>query len=101
MELDEDEGQIVTLTDEDGNEFTLEHLDTLVHNGQTYLAFFPTVEEDENPDGSDTESEYGLILLKLVQNDGTEELSTLDSEEEMECIYQKFMERLSQDMDDA
>ena len=28
------------VTDEDGNEFELEHLDTLEYNGQTYMAFF-------------------------------------------------------------
>ena len=26
----------ITVTDEDGNEFELEHLDTLEYNGQTY-----------------------------------------------------------------
>ena len=30
----------ITVTDEDGNEFELEHLDTLEYNGQTYMAFF-------------------------------------------------------------
>lgn len=29
----------ITVTDEDGNEFELEHLDTLEYNGQTYMAF--------------------------------------------------------------
>ena len=37
----------ITVTDEDGNEFELEHLDTLELNGQTYLAFFPAVQEGE------------------------------------------------------
>ena len=40
----------ITVTDEDGNEFELEHLDTLEYNGQTYMAFFPAVEGKE--DGS-------------------------------------------------
>ena len=31
----------ITITDEDGNEFELEHLDTLEYNGETYMAFFP------------------------------------------------------------
>ena len=31
----------ITLTDEDGNEIELEHLDTVEYNGQTYLAFLP------------------------------------------------------------
>ena len=36
----------ITVTDEDGNEFELEHLDTLEYNGQTYMAFFPAVEDE-------------------------------------------------------
>ena len=29
----------ITVTDEDGNEFELEHLDTIEFNGSTYLAW--------------------------------------------------------------
>ena len=36
----------LTVTDEDGNELVLEYVDTLEHNGLTYTAFFPAVEED-------------------------------------------------------
>ncbi|MCI8478132.1 MAG: DUF1292 domain-containing protein [Oscillospiraceae bacterium] len=80
----------ITITDEDGNEFELEHMDTLEANGQIYMAFFPAVEE-----GADEEQEdYGLILLKVVEVDGEEQLSTLDNEEELDAVYQLFMERL-------
>ena len=37
----------ITVTDEEGNEFELEHLDTIEFNGTTYMAFFPAVSEDE------------------------------------------------------
>ena len=37
----------ITVTDEDGNEFELELVDTLEHNGITYHALFPAVAEDE------------------------------------------------------
>ena len=82
----------VTVTDEDGNEFELEHLDTLEYNGQVYMAFFPTVAEGEDQDAED--EEYGLIILKVVEVDGEEQLSTLDNEEELEAVYQQFMEEL-------
>ena len=86
----------ITVTDEDGNEFELEHLDTLEYKGQTYMAFFPAVPEgEEDQDGE----EYGLIILKAVQVDGEEQLSTLDSEEELEEVYQQFMEALFADED--
>lgn len=82
----------VTVTDEDGNEFELEHLDTLEYNGQVYMAFFPTVAEGEEQNSED--EEYGLIILKVVEVDGEEQLSTLDNEEELEAVYQQFMEEL-------
>ena len=75
----------ITVTDEDGNEFELEHLDTLEYNGQTYMAFFPAVEGKE--DGS-------VEDVDLDEADGEEQLSTLDSEEELELVYQQFMESL-------
>ena len=86
----------ITVTDEHGNEFELEHLDTLEYNGQTYMAFFPAVEgkEDGSVEDVDLDEEYGLVILKVIEADGEEQLSTLDSEEELELVYQQFMESL-------
>ena len=86
----------ITVTDEDGNEFELEHLDTIEYNGQTYMAFFPAVEDEAGQD-----EEYGLIILKVVDVDGEEQLSTLDSEEELELVYQQFMETLFDEEEDG
>ena len=90
-----------TLTDEDGNEFELELVDTLEHQGVTYYAMFPAVEEDETTGepkdiGADDE-EYGLVILKVIEENGEELLSTLDSDEELEAVYELFMERFFQD----
>ena len=67
----------ITVTDEDGNDFELEHLDTLEYNNEVYMAFFPAVSEDAQ--------------------EGEELLSTLDSDEELDLIYNQFMERLFAD----
>ena len=53
----------ITVTDEDGNEFELEHLDTIEFNGSTYLAFFPAVSEDQD---AEEEEDMGLILMKVI-----------------------------------
>ena len=83
----------ITVTDEDGNDIELELVDALEHNGQTYMAFYPAVEE-----GCDEESEdYGMVILKSIVENGEELLSTLDSEEELNEIYDLFMERLFED----
>lgn len=84
----------ITVTDDDGNEFELEHLDTIEFNGNTYLAFFPAVSEDAE---DNEEEELGLILMKVIQENGEEILSTLDSEEETEAVYTEFMKTLFED----
>ena len=87
----------ITVTDEDGNEIELELLDVLEHKGQTYMAFFPAVPEEE----ADEESEdYGMVILKSIKEDGEELLSTLDGEEELTEVYDLFMELLFQDEDE-
>ena len=82
----------ITVTDEDGNEIALEFIDALEYNGQMYQAFFPAeTEEDEDiPDN-------GLVILKVIHEDGEDLLSTLDSDEELEAVYELFMESLFQE----
>ena len=81
----------ITVTDDDGNEFELEHLDTIEYPGQTYLAFFPAEHEGEE---AQNEEELGLVILKTVLENGEEILSTLDSDEEIDAVYNEFMKEL-------
>ena len=83
----------ITLTDEDGNDIELEYVDALEHEGQTYMAFFPAVEDEADEEAE----EYGLVILKSVTENGEELLSTLDDEAELEKIYELFMEQLLAD----
>ena len=90
--MSEDFGpNFITLTDEDGNEFELAYIDALELDGQTYMAFFPAVEEDA------AEEDLGLVILKSIMVDGEEQLSTLDSDEELNRVYDLFMEQLLAD----
>jgi hypothetical protein len=50
-----------------------------------------------DPQEVEDSEEYGLIILKVVNVDGEEQLSTLDSEEEAEEVYQRFMEEMLED----
>lgn len=86
-----------TVEDEEGNEFELELIDTLEHNGTVYHAFFPAVPEDEEEDVVDIDAdEEGLVILKVIQENGEDMFSSLDSDEEIEEIYELFMERFSE-----
>jgi Protein of unknown function (DUF1292). len=89
----------VTVTDEDGKELVLEYVDTLEHEGQTYMAFFPAETESEEPEGE--ESDTGLVILKSVHENGEDILSTLDSDEELNTVYDLFMEQLFDDEEET
>ena len=83
----------ITVTDEDGKEIVLEFVDSLEYNGQTYQASFPAETEGEDEDDPDN----GLVILKTIHEDGEDLLSTLDSDEELDAVYDLFMESLFSD----
>ena len=95
----------ITVTDEDGNEFELELIDSLEHNGITYHALVPAVGENEETgeplDVDADDEEYGLVIMKTIEENGEELLSTPDTDEELDEVYQLFMERFFQDDDEA
>ena len=83
----------VTLTDEEGNDIELEYIDALERDGVTYMAFFPVLEEGADEDGE----EYGLIILKSETVDGEEMLANITDEDELDAVYDLFMEQMLED----
>ncbi len=82
----------VSVTDDDGNEFELEHLGTLTYKGTTYLSFLPADLEEDDPD-------FGMILLKMVEENGEQLLADIDDEQELEQVYEQFLQQLFDDED--
>ena len=82
----------VTVTDEDGNEFELEHLGTL---DNTYMAFVPADMDEDDED-------FGLILLRVAEENGEQILADIDDQEELDQVYEQFMTQLfNEDDEDA
>ena len=83
----------VTIIDDDGNEFELEHLDTAEIGGEVYMAFVPAdIDEDDD--------DFGLVILKVVTQDNEEIFTTIDDDNELNAAYALFVERLSEDEDE-
>ena len=94
--MSEDFGpNFITLTDDDGNDIELEYIDALEYNGTTYMAFFPVIEEGSEDE--ENEEEYGLVILKSQMKNGEEFLVTVDDEEELDTVYDQFMEQILAD----
>ena len=84
---------IYTITDDNGDEFSLEHLDTIEYGDEVYMAFVPADMDEDDPD-------YGLIILKVVEENGEELFASIDDESEREAVHKAFMDQLFDDEDE-
>ncbi len=87
-----EEDNIVTLTDEEGNEEQFTIIGALEHEGSQYYALTP-----EN-DSIGEEGEY--VILKLdTDDDGEEILVTIDDDDEFDEIADIFDDELFSEID--
>ena len=79
------DGDLITIVDDDGQEFELEYIDEMDYNGSTYVCFLPANIDENDPD-------YGLIILRSVLDENGEELfESIDDDAELDDVYNKFM----------
>ena len=85
---------IISISDDEGNDFVLLVLDEADMNGVHYLA----LTEAKNPE---EEENLEVIILKVIQDEesGEDLLSTVDSDDELEAIYQIFEDQMFADDD--
>ena len=85
---------IISISDDEGNDFELLVLDEADMNGVHYLA----LTEAKNPE---KEENLEVIILKVIQDEesGEDLLSTVDSDDELEAIYQIFEDQMFADDD--
>jgi uncharacterized protein YrzB (UPF0473 family) len=89
---DEYGNDFISISDEEGNEYELEHLDTIEMDGELYMAFLPAdIDEDDE--------RFGVVILKVVEEDGEQQFSNIEDEDELDGVYETFMERLFADED--
>ena len=81
--LQDEEAQIITFVDEDGEESTFEYLDCIEYEGKEYLALLP-VEEDNN--------EIVILEIEPVDEENENYLAVTD-EKILNTVYEIFKER--------
>lgn len=78
---------IITLTDEEGNELQFEHIASVEVDGETYVGLVEIFDDPQKM----LESDAQLIIMKQVEdNTGEMILVTLDSNEELEKVVREF-----------
>ena len=82
---------LITLVDDDGQESELEYVDTMDYNGSTYAALLPVDMDENDPD-------YGYVILRVIPgDDGIDMFEDIESEEELEDVFEHFSVFLFED----
>jgi len=87
---------LITLVDDDGQEHEFEIIDSVEQpDGSEYVALVPVFGDEE-----DAEDSGELIILKVVEEEGGEEvLEAIEDDEEFDRIGVVFKERLKDAFD--
>ena len=84
----------ITIEDDEGNTFELEHLSTIEFEGSEYMIFLPADMDENDPD-------YGFIILKVEEVNGEEQFVSVDNDDKLQRIYEYYMETVFDDDDDV
>ena len=80
----------LTIEDEDGSVFELEVLGTFECGDQEYLAALPADMDENDP-------EFGIVLLRIEEEDGEEVYASIDDDNELDAVYQTYMQILTEE----
>lgn len=86
--LEENEGMLITLTDDEGNDVDFEFLDVVEYDHEEYVVL---IENDEDSDE--------VVILRINSLDEeTEEYVSIDDEELLMAVFEKFKSQYSGDI---
>ena len=89
-----EEDNIVELVDEDGKECKFQHLMTLEYNGKDYVVLAPAEEMEDI-------AEDEAVVLRIEQDeDGNDVYASVEDEDEMERVFERYLEIAGTEEDD-
>ena len=81
------EGYIINLSDDEGNDFDLEVVGEVEYNDDSFVVFLPADMDEDDPD-------YGYVILRSVDHGDRLDFESVDSDELLEKVYAIFLESL-------
>ena len=88
LEEMENEGALITLTDDEGKEVEFEFLDVIEYDGDEYIVL---IENDEDADE--------VVILKInALDEETEEYVSIDDEEILQTVFDMFKKKYEGDI---
>ena len=93
QEVNEEENyapDLISLTDDEGNEYQFEILDQIEYNDERYLALMPQYDDPQKMIDSDGE----LVVLKVIVENDEEQFEEIEDDDEYETVADAFVDRL-------
>ncbi len=81
---------LITLSDDDGKEYTFEVLDAIETDDGRYLALLPTYDDPQKM----LEESGELVIVKVGEENGEEYFYEIEDDDEYETIADAFIDRL-------
>lgn len=81
---------LVSLSDDEGNEYNFEVLDSFDENDTQYVAMTPYADEGE----LDEEIDGSLVIMKVIEENGENYFVEIEDDDEYERIANEFVSRL-------
>ena len=81
---------LITLSDDDGKEYSFEVLDAIETDRGRYLALLPTYDDPQKM----LEDSGELVIVKVGEEDGEEYFYEIEDDDEYETIADAFVDRL-------
>ena len=81
---------IITLSDDDGKEYTFEVLDAIETDTDRYLALLPVYDDPKQMLDDSGE----LVIVKVAEENGEEYFTEIEDDDEYETIADAFVDRL-------
>ena len=81
---------IITLSDDDGKEYTFEVLDAIETDTDRYLALLPVYDDPKKM----LEDSGELVIVKVEEENGEEYYCEIEDDDEYETVADAFVDRL-------
>lgn len=92
--MDENNGNIIELVDEDGESVEFEHLMTLEHEGEYYIVLMAVEDDEDNDEGE-------VLILKVEKDEKGEDCYvTVDDDNVTQAVFDKFIAAIEEDDDE-
>lgn len=84
------EGYIINLSDDEGNDFNLEVVGEVEYNEDSFVVFLPADMDENDPD-------YGYVILRSVDSGDSLDFESVDDVELLEKVYAIFLESIGEE----